>query len=115
MKKDPISFKVKGKEYYWDNHILKIKDGEDWKVFTGIIEYSDSKQWYENGLRHRIDGPADIRSGEEIWYYEGKRHRTSGPAIIRGNSKEYWLFGQKYREEDWKIMARKIKLEKLLA
>lgn len=47
MKKEPITFNVGKSEYYWDGDILKIKDGEDWKVFTGIIDYPNSKQWYE--------------------------------------------------------------------
>ena len=113
--KDPITFKVGKNKYYWEGDILMIEEEKEWKIFTGIIEYPNSKQWYENGKRHRTDGPADIRSGEEIWYYGGKRHRLNGPAVIRGNFKEYWINGMRFDKDDWIKMARKIKLEKLLS
>ena len=50
-----------------------------------------SESWYQNGKRHRINGPT------EIWYYDngiisivhwhcyGKLHRDNGPATIMYN------------------------------
>lgn len=48
-----------------------------------------SKSWYENGKKHRIDKPAAIYycgNGRQIigemWYENGKRHRINNPADI---------------------------------
>jgi hypothetical protein len=40
--------------------------------------------WCENGMLHRIDGPAlysELTGGEQ-WYIWGKLHRNDGPAVI---------------------------------
>jgi uncharacterized protein YlzI (FlbEa/FlbD family) len=42
--------------------------------FTGIVEYRDrTKEWYQDGKRHRLDGPAVEWSSEfESYYINGK-------------------------------------------
>lgn len=50
-----------------------------------------AQEWYKNGKRHRLDGPAMIifvRGTNSIkaksWFENGKRHRIDGPAIEYG-------------------------------
>jgi hypothetical protein len=42
--------------------------------FTGIAEYSfGRKEWYQEGKKHRIDGPAvECFDGTKYWFIEGK-------------------------------------------
>ena len=50
------------------------------------------KEWYIQGMRHRIDGPAVIRvNGTNEWWQFGKQHRTDGPAIVWGNEFDQFL------------------------
>lgn len=59
-----------------------------------------TKEWYIDGKKHRVNGPAVINyrnNGEiyeEYWYIDNKKHREDGPAIIiyKDNkiSEEYW-------------------------
>lgn len=67
--------------------------------------------YFQNGLRHREDGPAIIHDDYEFYYQNGKLHRENGPAIIYKNNKylpidhmnnkdapgknaEYWVKGE---------------------
>ena len=59
-----------------DYKIIKIDDN------SYIEEFIDgNKAWYQNGLLHRLDGPAieDIY-GDKMWCQNGLRHRLDGPA-----------------------------------
>jgi len=60
--------------------------------FTGIKKYADgTKEWWQNGKRHRADGPAVVRvNGDKKWYKNGQRHRTGGPAIEWANGDNEW-------------------------
>jgi hypothetical protein len=50
--------------------------------------------WYENGLRHRNDGPAIEYEGFSAWYQNGKAHRLGGPAkIFSDGTKQWWIDG----------------------
>jgi hypothetical protein len=55
--------------------------------------YDGCEIWHENGVLHRIDGPALIDSnGTKQWFLQGKLHRTDGPAIEYSNGeKEWWI------------------------
>ena len=67
-----------------------------------------------SGQLHKEDGPA-IEDGEHKYFYkDGKRHNLHGPAIMGTYQEEYWIDGKKYSKEEWTIMIRKLKLEKLL-
>jgi len=51
------------------------------------IDKKESEQclaWYQNGKKHRINGPAVINYhlNSEFWYKEGLPHRNDGPARI---------------------------------
>ena len=83
--------------------------------FTGIVEYtSKSKQYYQNGKRHRLNGPAvEYADGSCLWYVEGKRHRVEGPAADYKNGSKYYfvndemIFKWKTLEDYEKVYSRK--------
>ena len=52
------------------------------------------KEWYDNGKRHREDGPAiDWIDGHKEWYRNGKLHREDGPAVEWLNGYKGWWVG----------------------
>ncbi len=56
----------------------------------GIVE------WYKEGKLHREDGPAHVHAHFTAYYYEGKLHRIGGPAITSASGpKQYWIHGQR--------------------
>ena len=59
------------------------------------------KQWYQNGKRHREDGPAieDVYGGKH-WYQNGELHREDGPAIERANGDRTWYQNDQLHRED---------------
>ena len=60
-----------------------------------IDEYGD-KNWYLNGKRHRINGPAiEFANGDKWWYLNGKYHRVDGPAVERANGDKWWYLNGK--------------------
>lgn len=63
------------------------------------IEYKDGhKEYFINGKRHRLDGPAIETADRKEYWIEGKRHRLDGPAIERDNGdKEYWVKSLRHR------------------
>jgi hypothetical protein len=95
--------------------------------FTGIVEWNDgTKEWFQNGLCHRLDGPAcehpdgpkqwcqngllhredgpaiEWDNGDKEWYQNGKQHRFDGPAVeFSSGYKECWINGKQYSEEDF--------------
>lgn len=45
--------------------------------------------WYQNGDKHRDDGPAVIDpDGTRRWYFNGKLSNKNGPAIISADGKQ---------------------------
>jgi len=60
-----------------------------------------TKEWYQNGILHRIDGPAvEHFDGTKEWFVNGKLHREDGPAIEHSDgSKAFYLFGEKIKNE----------------
>jgi hypothetical protein len=80
-------------------------------------QYNDgTTEWWFNGELHRTDGPAVVwRSGDKSWFIKGKRHREDGPAIEnKDGSKSWFLNGLRYSEEGWKQEVTKIKLKRIL-
>jgi hypothetical protein len=65
-----------------------------------ITHINGDKEWRKNGLLHRINEPAIIKSdGSKEWYLNGIRHRIKGPAIEYSNGdKEWWIKGKKQKE-----------------
>ena len=62
-----------------------------------IEEATGDKLWYKNGLLHRENLPAVIRSGHKQWYRNGKMHRVGLPALEDSSGyKEWWMDGEKH-------------------
>ena len=54
------------------------------------------KEWFCNGYRHRLNGPAEIETLEEKVF-----------------NREYWIHGKRYRNKsDWEIESNRIKMLK---
>jgi hypothetical protein len=46
--------------------------------------------------------------GSKEWYQNGKRHRLDGPAVESSDgSKEWWINGIKYSEKDFNLFIEK--------
>ncbi len=77
------------------------KDGKLHNDSKPAIVYDDGTLiWYNNGIKHRIDGPAFINKKAEIWYYEDRIHRIDGPACIGKKSEEWFYHGVKLDNDD---------------
>jgi len=63
--------------------------------------FSDGdKYWYQNGQRHRTDGPAtECADGTKYWYQNGQLHRTDGPAVEGTDGYKAWYLGDKWLTE----------------
>jgi calcineurin-like phosphoesterase family protein len=62
---------------------------------NGTIRHYD-----DNGLVHREDGPAVIRSnGKKSWFKHGKLHREDGPTLEDHNG-NIWIQNEVYHRED---------------
>ena len=71
-----------------------------------MIEYTvrvsdNSIEWFLDGQRHRLDGPAyESVNGDTFWYLNGRLHREDGPAVENADgSKQWYLNGQRHRED----------------
>ena len=48
------------------------------KKFTGMYEYDNTKYWYIDDKRHRLDGPAvESSDGTKGWFIDDKRINCS--------------------------------------
>lgn len=80
---------------------IQVSIGNTPKVDNGCHALSGHvKVYIKNGLKHRLNGPAEIdtKKGVETWFKEGKRHRIGGPAVVYKNKpelNEYWENGVK--------------------
>jgi hypothetical protein len=61
------------------------------------------KEYWVNGVKHRIGAPAVILpDGTEEYYENGIRHRMDGPAIIEASGgKRYFIDGHEIPEYDY--------------
>ena len=49
------------------------------------------RHWYQDGNRHRTDGPScEEADGTKWWYQNGKQHRIDGPAIENADGQKRW-------------------------
>ena len=73
------------------------------QIYTVKVYANGSKHWYQNGKRHRVDGPViETTNGTKFWYQNGERHRTDGPAIDRADgTKEWWIDGNQFTEQEF--------------
>jgi len=100
--------------------------------YTVKVWEDGTKEWYQNGQLHRLDGPAvewgdgTISSGTKIWFLNGQRHRLDGPAVECGDgSKEWYVNGQRHRldgpaiewangDREWYIEGKKLTEEEFI-
>ena len=81
------------------------------------IEVDDfGKYYYKQGtnILHRIGGPAiEWKQGSTEWYQNGKRHRLDGPAYEGGGGfnnghKRWYINGKKLSEEEFNKITNKL-------
>ena len=68
---------------------------------TRTVDAAGHQEWYVNGQRHRLDGPALIyANGHQAWYVNGQRHRLDGPADIWANGSQAWYVNDQLHRLD---------------
>jgi len=80
-----------------------------------ISEILGDKFYFENGILHRLDGPAiEFKSGVKYWINMGELHRENGPAIVdeKNRVKEYWIRGRRATDEETKNIKRNYWIDK---
>ncbi len=72
-----------------------------------VLEYKDNvlnvEEWWINGKKHRLDGPAYINkaNGVTTWFLDGNRHRIDGPAHVNTKKDiESWYINGKLHRTD---------------
>jgi hypothetical protein len=67
----------------WNKKYSLTIEGALWSL-NGPAKYDDFglKQWYKNGVRHRLDGPAVTWRGSEEWFVNGKKLRCTGRRMV---------------------------------
>ncbi len=75
----------------------------NYETYEVKVYYNGYKHWFQNGKRHRADGPAiENADGYKAWYQNGRLHRANGPAVeYPGGTKRWYLEGEKYSEKEW--------------
>lgn len=92
--------------------VLKLNDLDLVPLdYTGIVHRpkDDTKEWqveewYVEGQRHRIEGPAYIHTddigGCTEWWFKDTRHRIGGPAREWYDGTRFWYFNDKMHRMD---------------
>jgi hypothetical protein len=86
--------------------MFKLEDGTEVisipPNYTGITTtLSGNKYWFQEGKRHRLDGPAiEWVDGSKYWCQYGKLHRTDGPAFEWANGTKAWYQNGKLHRLD---------------
>ena len=71
---------------------------QEYKV---IVNENGTIRWYQNGKRHRLDGPAvEYSDGGKIWYQNDELHRLDGPAVEYSNGYKAWCQNGQYHRLD---------------
>jgi hypothetical protein len=81
--------------YYKDGKLHRENEYDGPALFDGLVE-----EWWVNGKRHRVDGPAHINAdtGRKVYYVNGLKHREDGPAVeCIDDHHEYWVNGKRHR------------------
>jgi hypothetical protein len=74
-KKPNIITPFNDKQRFKDLVLNVISDSAIYVLNPDVITLNGSKEWWQNGRRHRKDGPAIERSdGHEEWWIEGIMH-----------------------------------------
>lgn len=74
----------------------------------GPAEEGVTQAWWVAGVRHRLDGPAEVTPGFEQWWRHGLVHRADGPAAEHVNGKRTWVVDGDVvtNEDDWAELSR---------
>lgn len=88
-----------GRKTWYKSGYIHRDGGMPAIVVPGILQ-----EWWINGKRHRVDGPAVANIyGLYEWWINGKRHRIGGPAVINKNKPdEWWENGVRMKETERK-------------
>lgn len=68
--------------------------------YTGVVQRPDRKEWYVEGLLHRLDAPAiEWDDGSRTWYFKGKQHRLGGLPAYEGSegTRAWYVDGRLHR------------------
>ena len=66
-----------------------------------MLRSNGDREWYDDGQRHRVDGPAvELSDGYRAWWVNGKRHRIGGPAVEYANGYRSWWVNDKRHRVD---------------
>ncbi len=101
-----------GGEEWWFNGVRHRLDGP---AVIGVD--GKSCEWYINGERHRDDDPAILLytngNYDEYYYFKGKKHNLKGPAVSEWNSghKEWWVLGFDLSKNEFDLLPRNDKGE----
>ena len=103
------------KLYTFDDQFIKELDRVP-KKFSGIVIDNNCKEYWLNGLKHKIDKPAIVFHDDksEFWYVYGKLHRIGGPAITLSSfhkSEQYYIDGKRVTKEYHDLLFNMIKLK----
>jgi hypothetical protein len=97
---------------YADGSKFWYQNGQRHRLDGPAIEHDNGdKYWYQNGQRHRLDGPAiEFANGDKFWYQNDQRHRLDGPAceFAYGN-KYYYIKGIEYSKEKFDAKVKELK------
>jgi hypothetical protein len=127
-KNDPKSFRIHREERDSDGLTLPSKIKYDPYIGGDVIKYwyrngllhrdewegpavlGPNRVWYNQGMVHRVDGPAIIYEGDfmQVWYLFNRVHRENGPAVLSASFRDYYLFGRKLNERVYKGVSRLI-------
>lgn len=71
------------------------------KSANGVI------RWYNAmGHLHSTKGPAYISpTGTKCWYLDGRRHRIEGPAVERPGQNEWWVHDRRFTEDEFNLFV----------
>ena len=75
--------------FKYKNHtVLHREDGP-------AVNNNRTQEWWVNGQRHRVDGPAllDV-DGYKAWYQNGYLHRLDGPAVEHQGYEAFYITGR---------------------
>jgi len=78
---------------YW------VNVNDDGETFTYVNLLENKKYHYKRGKLHCLNEPAvkctdEISDYIEEWWFEGYRHRINGPAVDGPNTKTYYCNGK---------------------
>lgn len=60
---------------------------------------SEYVEYRFRGNLHRDDGPAQMEGDQAVWFRHGLEHRTDGPSSILGEDREFRQFDRLHRED----------------